>query len=154
MREENSGNRWNLELVFRTRISPDFPGDFRPFQTGKQKKLVWSRRKMSEMFRLEMLLPCSIDFQSFPAGIGPYAFPCVQSYFVSIHVLYCFLLLFIRGFLDAHISYGSNIMHTTEEYYYNTKGVFFYILSHQEKAELALRYGSKTYRLYRRDGVV
>jgi hypothetical protein len=128
MRYENSSNRWNLEGVFWAEISPDFLGDFRPSYTDEKKKLVGSRRKMLKAFRLEILLSCSIDFRSSPAGTGPCAFTCVQSYFVSIYVLQFFLLLFIRAFLDVHISHGSNIMYTTEEYYYNTKGFFFNIL--------------------------
>jgi len=154
MWQKNSSNRWNLEAVFRTGISPDFSGDFRLSYIDKKKKLIGSRQKSPKTFRLKILLPYSIDFWSFPAENDFYAFTCVQSYFISIHVLHFFFLLFIRAFLDVHISHGSNIMCTTDEYCYNTKAFFSKILSHREKVELVLIYDCKTYRLYRRDGLV
>lgn len=66
----------NLEAVFRTGMSSDFFGDFRPYTTRENKKLIGNERKNTEIFWLGILLPSFIDFWTFSVGIGPYVFNC------------------------------------------------------------------------------
>jgi hypothetical protein len=59
-----------MEAVFRPESVWIFFGDFRlGFRSFWQKTPV-SHRKKSEAFLGRILLPCSIDFQSFSAGFG------------------------------------------------------------------------------------
>ncbi len=60
IRQKNSGNRCKMEAVFRP-----FPGE-------KHTKNVGSHRKKIGEFLAGILLRCSIDFQCFSPGTGPY----------------------------------------------------------------------------------
>ncbi len=61
-----------MEAVFQPENFRIFSGDLLAFPGGKNGKLARNQWKKSEDFPAGILLPCSVDFQCFPAGTGPY----------------------------------------------------------------------------------
>ena len=53
----NTGNRWNVEAVFRSKIRPDFSGGFLPTSCTFRQELAGYHRKKSENFPSGILLP-------------------------------------------------------------------------------------------------
>jgi hypothetical protein len=72
-RQESTGNRWNVEVVFPPENFRLFPDDFRPVPAGKHRKLTRIHRKKSNEFPVGILLPLpaiSGAFLQDPAGSG------------------------------------------------------------------------------------
>ncbi len=79
--QENAGNRWNMEAVFRPEIVRIFSGRLLPISCAFLQELAGNDRKKSEKFPAGILLPCSSDFRCFPAGTGPYFLTWVYEWF-------------------------------------------------------------------------
>ncbi len=61
-----------VEAVFQPEIFRIFSNAFRPVPTGKHRKLTGIHRKKFGQFPPGILLPCSSDFQCFPAAYGDF----------------------------------------------------------------------------------
>ncbi len=66
----NSGDF--VAAVFRPENFRIFSDDFRSVPAEKHRKLTGIHRKKSGRFPVGILLPCSSDFQCFPAGFGDF----------------------------------------------------------------------------------
>ena len=72
IRQESSGNRWDLETVFRTEKSSDFSGVFQPNSCSLWWKTAGSYWKNPKIFGLGILLSIPINFRAFSVGNGDF----------------------------------------------------------------------------------
>jgi hypothetical protein len=77
--QENTGNRWNMEAMFRPEIVWIFFGGFLPTSCAFRQEPARNHRKKSENFLTGILLPCSSNFRRFPAGTDPYFLTWVRT---------------------------------------------------------------------------
>jgi hypothetical protein len=70
--QECTGNRRKWKQYSNGNFQNVFPADSSQFSVLSDGKSVGNHRKKSENFPVEILLPCSGDFQCLPAGTGPY----------------------------------------------------------------------------------
>ena len=68
--QENTGNQWNVEAVFRPEFFRIFSG-WLPTRSCRNKQELTGKK--FENFPAEILLPRSADFRCFPVRTGPYS---------------------------------------------------------------------------------
>ena len=108
--QENTENQWNVETVSRSDFFPESSDQFLFISAGNGRK---SSGKNPKQFPAGILLPFSLDFQSFPAGTGDFSasslqYPVTGMIVLGTNDIYCWPSIGIFYIPTGRILKGSS----------------------------------------------